>query len=147
MLKITYRAATQADFDFLWELHRVELRPYIEAIWGWDEAWQLEYFQAHFDPSNQRIIRFRDQEIGTIKVEKRENEIFLAYIVILSVYQGKGLGTAVIQELLDKAKQNELPVKLKVLKTNPARQLYERLGFIVTEEHDTHYWMSTSVDY
>ncbi len=34
-----------------------------------------------------------------------------------------------------------LPVRLQVIKGNPARNLYERLGFTVTGETDTHLLM------
>ena len=34
-----------------------------------------------------------------------------------------------------------MPVELQVLKVNPARRLYGRLGFQVTGETETHYLM------
>lgn len=46
-----------------------------------------------------------------------------------------------IQVLLQEAFDQYLPVRLRVLKVNPARRLYERLGFKVVEEADTHYLM------
>lgn len=53
---ITYRQATEDDFDFLWKLHPAELSPYVKEVWGWDEGWQTDYFRAHFDPTDQKII-------------------------------------------------------------------------------------------
>jgi hypothetical protein len=42
---------------------------------------------------------------------------------------------------LHESDQTQLPVKLRVLKVNPARRLYERLGFIHKGETPTHYLM------
>lgn len=135
------RPATEEDFEFLWQLHRSELKPYVEKIWGWDEAWQKRYFRDHFDPTHQRIVMEGDARIGTIKVEEREGAIFLAYIVICRSYQGDGRGTALIREVMERARTAGLPVELKVLNGNPARKLYERLGFEVTRSEETHLWM------
>ena len=76
-MKVNLRPATEGDYDFLWWLHGVTMRTYVEAIWGWDEAAQ----------------------------------------------QG-------------------IPLWLRVLQGNPARRLYERLGFVAHEGTETHIKMS-----
>ena len=52
--------------------------------------------------------------------------------VIVPSAQGRGLGTALVRLVLDEAAGRGLPVRLSVLANNPARGLYERLGFQVT---------------
>jgi ribosomal protein S18 acetylase RimI-like enzyme len=59
--------------------------------------------------------------------------------------QGQGIGMLVIQQVLDEAKRSGKPVVLQVLKVNPARRLYERLGFSATGENETHYFMKATV--
>ena len=45
-------------------------------------------------------------------------------------YQGRGIGTALIGDLLAEANEGGVPVRLRVLRTDrPASRLYERLGF------------------
>lgn len=138
---ISYRQATQEDFEFLWQLHRSGLKPYVERIWGWDEEWQFNRFRENFDPASQEVILYRGEVAGTLIAERREENIFLAYIAVAPAYRGQGLGTAVIQELLAKAATKKVPVILKVLKGNPAKRLYERLGFETTAQTETHDWM------
>jgi hypothetical protein len=46
-----------------------------------------------------------------------------------------------IRRLCDQADAANLPLELQVLKVNPARRLYERLGLTVIGETDTHYLM------
>lgn len=50
---------------------------------------------------------------------------------ILPGFQGNGGGTYLISNLQQKTKEENKPVILQVLHTNPARNLYERLGLQV----------------
>ena len=66
-------------------------------------------------------------------------------IEILPEYQNRGVGSAVIRDVLAQAQAEGLPVGLQVLKVNPARRLYERLGFNVVGETATHYLMRAMI--
>lgn len=136
------RPATQADYDFLYNLHRDTIRPSVAATWGWDEAWQKAYFAQKFDPSQRHIIVVEGDDVGVVAIEERESEIYIALIEVTTTLQGHGIGTAVIQDILQYARQKELPATLHVLKTNEgAKRLYERLGFVVTAEEALKYKM------
>ena len=67
------------------------------------------------------------------------------FIAVTPDLQGQGIGTSVIHQVLDEAKRSGKPVALQVLKVNPARRLYERLGFSVTGENETRYFMKATV--
>ncbi len=135
------RGATQGDYDFLYHLRRATLKDYVDRIWGWDEATQARMFKERFDPARYQIVVAADQDIGAVSVQWRPDGVFLADLHILPVYQERGLGTAVIGDIPMRARDRGVPVALQVLKVNPARRLYERLGFVVTEETPTHYRM------
>lgn len=141
MMQISLRPATDEDYDFLWWLHCATMRPYVEETWGWDEQWQAEYFHDHFDSPTRRVIGGDGVPIGYISVERREDCIFLAAIEIAPDYQSRGIGTKLIRGLLNEADGRNVPVELQVLKVNTARRLYERLGFTVIGETETHYMM------
>ncbi|HSR32727.1 MAG TPA: GNAT family N-acetyltransferase [Anaerolineae bacterium] len=135
---ISLRQATSVDGDFLYQLIKTTMREYVEPIWGWDEDWQSNYFRERFDPDEVQIVVLDGQDIGAVSVEIRATELFLSRIYLLPAYQGRGIGTCLIQSILDEAFAQGLPVTLQVLKGNPARGLYERLGFTHTEETETH---------
>jgi ribosomal protein S18 acetylase RimI-like enzyme len=59
----------------------------------------------------------------------------------LPSHQGAGLGTLLLYSLLGEADAARAPIRLRVLRTNPARRLYERLGFAVAGESATHFLM------
>jgi ribosomal protein S18 acetylase RimI-like enzyme len=138
---IILRPARVGDYDFLWRLHRLALRPAVDAIWGWDEDFQARRFREHFDTAGLQIVSYRGQEVGAIKVLPEENSLFLAYIAILPVLQNQGIGTALIRQVLVEAARNDQPVTLQVLRGNPARRLYERLGFVITDQNDERCFM------
>lgn len=139
------RAANDGDYEFLWNLRRTVMRPYIEATWGWDEEWQANYFRDHFAPAACQMIQVAGVDVGMLAVEALVESVFLANIEIIATEQGRGLGTAVIRSLIADAARRGLLVTLQVLKVNPARRLYERLGFEFTGETATHFLMTRRV--
>jgi len=141
MTDLTLRKATQQDFDFLYHLNRATMKEYVEQTWGWDEVWQQRYFRQHFDPAVRQIITFQGRDVGVLSVAEGEAEVFLDTVEVLPEYQGRGIGTCIINSVLTEAHRKDKPVVLQVLKVNPARRLYERLGFSVTGETSTHYLM------
>ena len=75
-------------------------------------------------------------KIGFVKFETTERELELIQIQIEPKFQNKGFGTNIIKKLIDVEKGKT--IKLSVLKTNPAVQLYERLGFKTINEDEYH---------
>lgn len=144
--EVELRPATREDFDFLYNLFRATMCEYIAQIWGWDEQWQQEHFTENFDPDTDHVIVLDEKDIGVISIEEKEDEIFLSKIYILPEYQRRGIGTQLINYLLGVAFNSGLPVTLRVLKTNPSKLLYERLGFVEVGETETEYLMKAILD-
>ncbi len=110
-------------------------------IWGWDEAWQAERFRNKFDASEKQIIQLDQQQVGCLSVIEENEGLFLAYIALMPDHQGRGIGTQLIKDVLRRGSMKGMPVRLRVLRTNPARALYERLGFTTCETTETHHLM------
>lgn len=141
MNDVRLRTAVAADFDFLYHLRQVTMKRYVEVIWGWDEEAQQQRFTAAFNPALSQIIVVGDQDVGELTLEERNDELYLKGIYIVPAYQNRGVGTAVLHHLLAQAQTRRQPVTLRVFKMNPARQLYERLGFIIIGESEPYYMM------
>jgi len=103
-------------------------------------------FDSDFGPANQQIVRVEAHDVGVIAVTRRPSELFLDNIQIVPDYQGQGLGTALISDLQDHARAEGVPLALRVILSNRARLLYERLGFVITGQSDTHYYLRWSAD-
>jgi ribosomal protein S18 acetylase RimI-like enzyme len=137
----TLRDATPEDFDFLYELHRAALKDYVEQTWGWDEAWQAERFRRKFDINHRRIIQKSGEDIGCLAVMEDDDGFFISYIALMPDHQGMGIGTQLVKDVLRQGGERGVAVTLRVLKVNPARSLYERLGFTIYETTETHHLM------
>lgn len=138
MTTLRLRPATPDDYDFAYRVHYAAMRASVERIYGWDEEHQARYVHEHFNPAEREIIRYNDTDVGVLSVEQRDESLFLALIAILPRYQRRGIGTTLVRRLQQEARECGLTVTLRVLKDNPARALYERLGFVVTRETESH---------
>jgi len=136
------RTATADDREFLWEVHRTALRPAVEATWGWDEAFQVRYFAEHFATGDRFVVCVDGFDAGVLQFTVRNDHLFLATVALLPRHQGRGLGTELVNMVLEEGRRRHLPVRLQVLKANRARNLYERLGFEPYGESDTHVLMA-----
>jgi ribosomal protein S18 acetylase RimI-like enzyme len=136
----TLRPAEAADYQWLWELKRLTMRPYVELTWGhWDNAAQEEFFRQNFSSETVQIILLNGEKTGLLNTEREASEIFLANLQIHPNFQNRGLGSAVLRTVLDSAKALKLPVRLQVLRVNQAAvRLYSRFGFEVYDETPTH---------
>lgn len=68
---------------------------------------------------------------------QQEGQLLMDGIVVAPEMRGRGVGTALLQAVMDFARERGFrDVRLDVVDTNPrARQLYERRGFVATETH------------
>ena len=136
---ISLRPASDADAEWLFELHRAAMRTYVERTWGWDETWQARFFKDHYDLSTVQVIQSGARDVGVVRVSDEPSQIVLEMIELLPEFQGQGIGTGLIRALLSRAKQRRVPVVLRVLKVNSrAKALYQRLGFQSVGETETH---------
>jgi ribosomal protein S18 acetylase RimI-like enzyme len=134
----TLRPAAADDRDFIVEVNRAAMGPYLEATFGWDEAAQRAYFEERFDASGGQVIQVAGADVGELLVEDRPRELFLVRLALLPEWQGRGIGSAVVRMLAARAHERGVAVALDVFRTNPrAARLYESLGFTRTDETDT----------
>ena len=92
-----------------------------------------------------RILTVGEEAVGYFEFEERDHDVFLCGVVLLPAHQRRGIGTEVVRWLQERARERGVPLTLGVLKVNPARALYERLGFVRTgdDEHHIHMqWLS-----
>jgi len=132
-MKIELVKALKIDMDFLFQLRKSTMVPHLEkaGLFLSDEE-QLSRVLFHLD--NAFIVMFSGKKVGLLKYIVLEKTIEILQIQILPVYQGKGIASFLIEDLKSKSKMLEKELFLKVLKENPARFLYKRVGFQVIDE-------------
>lgn len=82
--------------------------------------------------------------VGAIAVENHLTHIQIEDLYILPEFQNQGIGTAIVLDIIEEARQGHKPVRLRVLSSSPARVLYERLGFVVVKTTPERYFMEYS---
>ena len=117
-------------------------RPYGHTwsrVWGWDEEnTRSGAFCQGYDHTETQVVVVDGLAVGLLRVSERESAVFIDQVEITPKYQSQGIGTSLINDLLARGR----PVELGVLKVNvDARRLYERLGFRVIGDTETHYNM------
>ena len=133
------RKACQDDKEFVYQVKRAAMREYIEQTWGWDEHFQRELHERRFESQEFQVVSVDGLDVGIMSVALESDCVFLNQIYILPEHQGQGIGRKCMRAVFERATKSNLPVKLKVLKVNRrAAAFYERLGFTITGDTDTH---------
>lgn len=124
------RPARPEDHETARAIHHSAYRALVERNWSWDEAAQDRMFESEYETLRATIVLVGGIPVGTFQVEHRDRELWLLDIAISKEHQGRGLGSAVIRQVIADAHSRGETVKLGVLDVNEAAQrLYRRLGF------------------
>ena len=143
MEPIAVRSCRPNDVAFLFRLHREALGEYVAATWGWDDDDQRRRFETAFVPDSQQIVTVGGVDAGVLRLVEGETFLEVGLVELLPEFQRQGVGTKLMQQVLERSRERGIPVQLQVLRANTgARRLYERLGFIVTGETPTHIQMT-----
>lgn len=139
MLAYWLRDAEMKDLEFILKLRRMTLKPFIEQIWGWDEKYQTEEFQHNFAPERNQIIVFQGNDIGVLELLEDHHKMNIIELEILPEYQGKGIGSDILRNILAAGESKKKSVNVGCFKNNEyAMQLYCYLGFKYSSETPTH---------
>jgi ribosomal protein S18 acetylase RimI-like enzyme len=145
-MNITLRPFTNEYQDFLFHLF-ANTRQHEIASLGWSAAQQEAFLRMQFNAQQrwyeaayaeaEHQLIFLEPEgppVGRMLVARGIQENHLIDIALLSEHRGNGIGTELLRELITQSQQKGVPLRLQVLKGNPAARLYERLGFKKTGE-------------
>lgn len=95
---------------------------------------QHTYYQTHYPDGEFLIVEQHGQAIGRLYLFWGPTALNLIDINLLAEYQGQGIGSALLDDLLRRVDEQGLGVDLHVEEYNPAMRLYARLGFYVNGE-------------
>lgn len=87
------------------------------------------------------MILLDGAEIGWLQSALREDAVFIVQFFIDAPFQSRGIGSEVLNQVIEEGRALEKAVTLGVVKTNPARRLYERFGFQITHKDDRKFYM------
>jgi GNAT superfamily N-acetyltransferase len=146
LVTCSFRPAGASDVDFLWEMlflashaadlgipspaelrHHPELARYVD---GWGRRTDVGVIALDDDTGARVGAAWLRLLTGDAKgygyVDDHTPELSIA---VLPGHRGRGVGERLLHDLLDAARGKFGAVSLSVLTVNPARRLYERMGF------------------
>ena len=140
-MNVSLRAAVDADFEACRRTYFAEM-DWINERLGLTRDEQESMFRKLWDPTQFCVIQADGVDVGWRQTVVSKSEHMLGQIFVDAPFQRRGIGTEVLRRIIQEASGRRLPVRLAVVKFNPSRRLYERLGFRVTHEDERKVYMS-----
>lgn len=123
------RRASASDRAFGESLHRANMWPYLQAR---GIAWDPERHRRSWAVFETYVIVRDGVDAGVLMLHAVDDALEVRDLQIAEPCRGRGLGTAVLRRVQATArKRGFAQLRLRVYDENPARRLYERLGFEV----------------
>lgn len=137
------RDASEEDRSWLDQLRRaVYFDLMVETFGRFEEDRHQRHCEACWDQGNIQVVWVQQEPIGMLQVIECASTIELGEIQIGPEHQGKGIGSALLRDVIDRSRSAGKSLSLSVaLKNLKARKLYERLGFSVSGRSNTHFHM------
>jgi ribosomal protein S18 acetylase RimI-like enzyme len=92
-------------------------------------------------PETHQVIELAGQPVGCLALEWLPDQVKLNRVFLLPEFQGRGIGSQLVGQVLVRARAARLSIRLRVFKVNPAQHLWRRLGFTIVGETQTPWLM------
>jgi ribosomal protein S18 acetylase RimI-like enzyme len=139
-MAVTFRPAKLGDFAYCERLYFAEME-HIHRELKLDKDLQIASFRRQWQAAQVRIIMFDGADIGWLQTMTRGGTFYLGQLFVEASSQRRGIGTEVMKRLIGEANSAHRAMTLGVVKINPAKRLYERLGFRIIREDDRKFYM------
>src|SRR5204863_5278754 len=138
-MTVSLRQVKPSDRSFLLEVYSSTREQELALVdWSVEQkrafcemqfAAQDSYYRENYAGATHQVILVDGQVAGRLYVARLANEILVVDIALLPAFRGRGVGGRLLRELQAEATRASKPLRIHVEKVNPARRLYDRLGF------------------
>ncbi len=90
---------------------------------------QYQHYLQHYNSEAFDIIELDGKAVGRLFVDHWSKEIRIVDIALIPEYQKQGLGSYLFKQVFAQAKACDKSVTIHVEHNNPAKKLYQKLGF------------------
>ena len=145
------RPVSDADRAFLVELYGSTREQELDQI-AWEPgsreafveqqfAAQDAHYRANYPGASLDVIDVDGVPAGRLYVHRGPSDIRIMDIALAPPFRGQGIGTSLLRDLMSEADSSGRKLSIHVEMNNPARSLYDRLGFSVAGEHGVYVLM------
>ena len=137
----SFEPAAAADAEGLVAIRIAAMRESLERIGRFDPQRARDRFLANFDPAHTRHVIVDGARVGFVVVRPQDDEWLLDHLYVLPAHQGRGIGAAVLQDVLASADARGQALRVGALRGSDANRFYARHGFelVAHTEWDNHY--------
>lgn len=144
-MTIGFRKALEADCEFCYLVRELAFREYAESVRGWDEEHERTVHQKRFVSQDFKVIQSEGHDVGVLSAETTPDAMKVFQLFILPEHQGRGIGSSVMEHLIQEAALLRLPLRLQVINGNDrALCFYKRYGFQQVGTTETHMQLERS---
>lgn len=134
--------AQPEHLPLLEDLMNLTIRPWVEVMFdAWNQGMAHESIQDDVVNGRASLILIDERVAGVMAIRDELERLHLEKLYIHPDFQRQGLGTRLLSDLMTRARDTRRPLTLRVLVVNPARDLYARLGFVVTQTTSEYHFM------
>ncbi|HET6230562.1 MAG TPA: GNAT family N-acetyltransferase [Longimicrobiaceae bacterium] len=152
---VALRPATDDDLPFLFSLYAsTREQELAQLTWSGEqkEAFLRNQFESQhtwwheqYEDTSYDVVLVDGEPAGRLYVGRWKETVRVVDIALMPEHRGSGIGTRLFRELFDEGDAAGKPVSIHVEIFNPARALYERLGFVVKEDKGVYLLMERPV--
>lgn len=115
------------------------MRAYVARHWG---PWDRDVFFASYALSECWVGWRGGQRVAFVELRDEPPALLIENLQVLPAEQNRGHGRALLADLAELARgRGRDRLRLRVFDENPARRLYERVGFVETGRDGGAAWM------
>ncbi len=123
------RPSSPSDMAFCWPIYRESMMPLTEAVTQWNEEAQRKLVEHAVGHAGTSILQSEKADAGWLQVEESGHAVQLRHLYLVGPMRNRGLGSAFLVWMKERADRKRKDLVLEVMANNPARRLYDRLGF------------------
>ncbi|RYZ06844.1 MAG: N-acetyltransferase [Myxococcales bacterium] len=112
------------------------MRESLTALGRFDPARARQRFASSFEPVSTRLIVVGGRRVGFVVVKPQAEGLLLDHLYLSPGAQNRGLGSAVLRQILTEADDRGQALLVGALRTSRANRFYERHGFALVGEGD-----------
>ena len=153
---IRFRPTTPEDVPFLRHVYGTTRVDEMQRV-PWSEEQKRAFLDMQFNAQKQHyeqyypqcdflVIEIEGEPVGRLYIDRGESDIEIVDIALVPEIRGRGIGKMLLEEILEEGRATGKKVGIYVENFNPARHLYDRLGFRHVDTNGVYHKMEWSPD-
>ncbi len=145
---ITLRPVEAADDEFLVSVYRATREAELAQVpWSAEQkevfvrsqyAAQKQHYAHEYPSASHDVICSGNVAVGRLYLARNPDALHILDITVLPQHRNRGIGSALMRQIIAEAAKNNKPVTIYVESFNPSLGLFRKLGFETVSQNGFH---------